>query len=129
MAEYVTFDLPLGLVIDEKVHRHGKMRLATTKDELDLQDDEVSGFNIRYRDITLLSKVISNIGDVSPVTVDTIKELFEADFLYLQLLYHQLNGDVGSKIVVQCPNCNVQTAVDLSSLYSDMSMYEEKNDS
>ena len=126
--DYIDFDLPLGLVIDEKVHRHGRMRLATTADELSLQDDDASGFNIRYRDISLLARVIDRIGDVSPVTPDTIRELFEADFLYLQLLYRQLNGDVANRIVVTCPTCGIQTEVNLANVYKDMSLYEEKKD-
>ena len=120
------FYLPLGLVKDDKVHRKGRMRLATTKDELDIQNDEDVGFNSRYRDILLLSKVIEELEGLRPVTRDMIENLFEADFLYLQLLYKEMNGELSSRITIECPACGDKTTIRIPSLYKDMGLYKEK---
>ena len=43
MSEQITFYLPLGLEIEGKIHKKGKMHLTTTMDELSIQDnDDVS---------------------------------------------------------------------------------------
>ncbi len=122
----IEFYLPLGLIKDDKVYRRGKMRLATTRDELEIQNDENTGFNTRYRDIILLSKVIEELEGLSPVSIEMIESLFEADFLYLQLLYKELNGEMDSHITAVCPFCGEETRVQVPSLYKDMSLYEQK---
>ena len=125
MSESIEFSLPLGLEENGKLLRRGKMHLATTKDELELQDDDMSSFNVRYRDISLLSRVIDSLDGVSPVTTDMIMNLYEADFIYLQLLYKQLNGDVDTKIRVKCPKCGSYTNVEVKDLYKDTGLYED----
>ncbi len=120
------FYLPLGLVKDGKVYRKGRMRLATTKDELDIQNNEEVGFNSRYRDMLLLSKVIEELEGLSPVTSEMIENLFEADFLYLQLLYKEINGELSSRITTECPSCGKKTTIRVPSLYKDMGLYKEK---
>jgi hypothetical protein len=99
------FYLPLGLIKDGKVFRKGKMRLATTLDELEIQNNEDVGFNTRYRDILLLSKVIEELEGLSPVTSEMIENLFEADFLYLQLLFKEIHGEMDSRMNAECPLC------------------------
>jgi hypothetical protein len=123
----VEFYLPLGLVKDNKVYRKGRMRQATTRDELEIQNEENVGFNPRYRDILLLSKVIEELEDVSPVTSEMIEELFEADFLYLQLLYKEIHGGMDSHVSVHCPLCGKKSLIRVPSLYKDMSMYKENS--
>ena len=98
MSECIEFTLPFGYVLDDKTYRNGKMHLATTGDELEIQDADEVGLNTRYRDMLLLTKVIDELDGIKPVTLDVIKDLFEPDFIYLQLLYRQLNGEIGSSI-------------------------------
>lgn len=76
--------------------------------------------NSRYRDILLLASVIDEIGDIKDVTKDTIMNLYEADFLFLQLLYKQVNGE-SSLITTQCPSCGKDFQFALADLYSDES--------
>lgn len=128
MENKIEFDLPLGYIKNDKCYRHGTMRLATTKDELELHDDLESNNNVHLRDIKLLSRVIENLDDISPVSEDIIKDLYEADFIYLQLLYNQLNSMAEESVVkVRCPQCEAYTSVQFKNLYKDMSLYEQAN--
>ena len=120
MSNTITFYLPLGLNIDGKIHKRGKMHLTTTLDELEVQAAEEVAMNSRYRDILLLASVIDEIGEISNVTKETIMDLYEADFLYLQLLYKQINGD-NSLISTKCPNCGQDFQFGLAELYADES--------
>ncbi|MCQ2584679.1 MAG: hypothetical protein MJ185_03740 [Treponema sp.] len=120
MSEQITFHLPLGLEYEGKLYKTGKMHLTTTIDELAVQEIEETGLNTRYRDILLLASVIDEIGEITNITKETIMELYEADFLYLQLLYNQLNGESGP-VSTKCPNCNSDFPIILSELYSDTS--------
>lgn len=126
MEETFDFTLPFGYTENGKEYRKGKMRLATTKDELEIQEGDEVGMNSRYRDIILLSKVIVELGDIKPVSVEIIKKLFETDFIYLQLFYKHLSGGAGSNIVVQCPCCRNMTNVRLSEVYTNMDLYKKE---
>lgn len=118
MSEQITFYLPLGLEYDGKIYKRGKMHLTTTLDELNVQAAEEVAMNSRYRDILLLASVIDEIGEITNITKETIMELYEADFLYLQLLYNQVNGDTNS-ITTKCKNCGSEFPIILSDLYAD----------
>ena len=120
MSNTITFYLPLGLNIDGKIHKRGKMHLTTTLDELEVQAAEEVAMNSRYRDILLLASVIDEIGEITNITKETIMDLYEADFLYLQLLYKQINGD-NSLISTKCPNCGQDFQFGLAELYADES--------
>jgi hypothetical protein len=126
--EGAAFYLPLGLSWEGKIYRKGHIRLATTLDELDIQGSDDVGMNTRYRDITLLAKVIEDFDTLKPVTVDMIEALFEADFLYLQLLYQDLNGGTNNRITSICPQCGARSVINLRHLYEDMSLYKQKED-
>ncbi|MCM1235946.1 MAG: phage tail assembly protein [Ruminococcus flavefaciens] len=126
MENAVSFTLPFGYEKDGKTHRTGTMHLATTGDELSIQDEDGTGMNTRYRDILLMTKVIDSIGDIQPVTVDVIRELYEPDFIYLQLLYRQLNGEAGTTLKTKCPFCGAVAEVQLAGLYDDMSIYQKE---
>lgn len=117
MSEQITFYLPLGLETEEKTHRIGKMHLTTTIDELNVQENEDVAFNSRYRDILLLASVIDEIGEITNVTKETIMELYEADFLYLQLLYNQVNGN-SKQPVTKCEKCGAEFSINLPELYA-----------
>ena len=118
MNNTITFYLPLGLNIDGVLHKRGKMHLTTTLDELEVQAAEEVAMNSRYRDILLLASVIDEIGEITNVTKETIMNLYEADSLYLQLLYKQINGD-NAPISTKCPSCGHDFQFSLADLYSD----------
>jgi hypothetical protein len=122
----IEFYLPLGLQWEDKMYRKGHMHLATTADELFVQDSDDAGLNTRYRDILLLSRVIDDLDGLQPVTAKMIETLFEADFLFLQLLYKELNGETDSKITVACPNCGAVSVLDIPQLYKNMDLYRQK---
>lgn len=109
------FRLPKGFVDEEgKVHRDGVMRLATARDEIvPLQDYRVQG-NRAYLVIILLSRVITKLGDLSRVNVETIEGLFSTDLAYLQEYYRKINEEGGTpKHHVTCPKCNHEMDVDM----------------
>jgi len=122
------FYLPLGLSWEGKTYRKGHIRLATTLDELEIQDSDNMGLTSRYRDILLLARVIEDFDTLKPVTHKMLESLYEIDFLYLQLLYQELNGETG-RITSACPECGAETVINLPRLYQDMSLYKQKESS
>jgi len=114
-TEY-NFRLPRGFV-DEAgtVHRDGTMRLATAKDEiLPLQDYRVQS-NRAYLVIVLLSRVITKLGSLERVQVETIENLFSTDLAYLQEFYRKINEEGSPRLHVGCPKCEHEFDVDLVS--------------
>ena len=110
-----SFKLPRGYVDEEgKVHRDGVMRLATARDEiLPLQDYRVQS-NRAYLVIVLLSRVITQLGDMKAVTVDMIENLFSTDLAYLQEFYRKINEEGGApKHHVTCPKCQHEMDIDM----------------
>jgi hypothetical protein len=100
------FTLPMGF-IDEQgtMHRDGVMRLATAADEiLPLKDPRVQK-NAAYLVVILLSRVITRLGGVDPITPKTIESLFAADLAYLQDLYNDINQVGNGHVPVTCPQC------------------------
>ena len=109
------FKLPRGFVDEEgKLHRDGVMRLATARDEIvPLQDYRVQS-NRAYLVIILLSRVVTKLGDLQHVTVDTIENLFSTDLAYLQEFYRKINEEGGApKHHVACPKCGHEMDVDM----------------
>lgn len=108
------FTLPCGYV-DERgdLHRSGIMRLATALDEVQpLRDARVQA-NQAYVAVLLLSRVVTQLGDIAPVTPAVVERLFAADFAYLQDLYVRMNEPSGAVAETQCPDCGARFAVDL----------------
>lgn len=99
------FTLPMGfLEEDGTLHREGTMRLATAADEiLPLKDPRVQK-NPSYLVVILLSRVVTRLGGVQPITPKTIEGLFAADLAYLQDLYNRINHGEGEHAVT-CPQC------------------------
>jgi hypothetical protein len=129
MSEGTTeFYLPLGLEWEDKVYRKGHIRLATTLDELEIQDSEELSTSSRYRDVLLLARVIEDFEPLRPVTAEMITSLYEADFLYLQLLYKELSGETAGRTTTTCPECGAQSALNVPRLYEDMSFYKQKEE-
>jgi phage FluMu protein gp41 len=100
------FTLPKGYIDAEgSLHREGTMRLATAADEiLPMKDPRVQK-NPAYLVIILLSRVITRLGSVNPITPQTIEGLFATDLAYLQNLYNDINQLGGAKATVTCPQC------------------------
>ena len=108
------FTLPCGYVDETgNLHRTGVMRLATALDEVQPLSDSRVQANAAYVAIVLLSRVITRLGSIKPVTPVTIERLFAADFAYLQSLYVHMNEAGGSIAETQCPGCGSRFAVDL----------------
>ncbi len=99
------FTLPLGyLDADGRAPPRGTMRLATAADEiLPLRDPRVQQ-NPAYLTVILLSRVITSLDGVEPVTPQMIEGLFAADLAHLQDLYNDINRVDGARPVI-CPEC------------------------
>jgi hypothetical protein len=111
------FELPRGLV-DKRgnVHRTGRMRLATARDELLPLNDERVRHNPAYLTVILLSRVVTKLGTLEEedITVSTIENLFATDLAFLQDLYRRVNTEGTTKAEVTCPACDTHFTVDLA---------------
>jgi len=109
------FTLPVGYVDGEgTAHREGTMRLATARDEiLPLRDPRVRE-NEAYLTVILLSRVITSLGEVSPINPGVVENMFAADLAFLQDLYRRVNAEGHTRIAVTCPSCEHDFAVDAS---------------
>jgi len=100
------FTLPIGyLDADGTLHRDGVMRLATAADEiLPLKDPRVVK-NPAYLIVILLSRVVTRLGSVSPITPKVIEDLYAKDLAFLQDLYNDTNRLEDTREDAVCPNC------------------------
>ena len=108
------FTLPKGYV-DEAgtVHRTGTMRLATAGDEiLPLRDPRVTA-NPGYLTIILLSRVVTQLGEVRDVNPKVVEGLFVEDLAYLQELYNRINKGQDLSLKTTCPGCGQEVEVRL----------------
>ena len=90
------FTLPKGYVDDSgMLHRHGTMRLATARDEIEpLRDARITGADDPYLTILVIARVITALGTLRQVTPHEVEGLFAADLAFLQDLYGIVNfGD------------------------------------
>jgi len=115
MQTEVEFTLPRGYVdAGGAVHRDGRMRLATARDEIEpLREVEVRQ-NQAYLSILLLARTITRIGNVTEITPELVEGLFAADFDHLQRLYERINSDGEAVGVVSCPACAHEFEVDMT---------------
>jgi hypothetical protein len=91
-----TFTLPKGYVDGSgTLHRHGTMRLATARDEIEpLRDARITGPDDPYLTILVIARVITALGTLRQVTPNEVEGLFAADLAFLQDLYGIVNfGD------------------------------------
>ena len=108
------FTLPRGYVDGEgQVHRRGRMRLATAKDEIDPLRDPRVRTNGAYLTIMLLSQVITRLGRVPEITAQVIEGMFSADLAYLQDFYRRINEVGTNRITVVCPDCERRFEVEV----------------
>jgi hypothetical protein len=117
MQTEVEFSLPRGYVDRAgKVHREGRMRLATARDEIEpLREPEVRR-NTAYLSVLLLARTVTRIGDITEVTPELIEGLYAGDFDHLQRLYERINTNGDAVGVVSCPHCAQQFEVDLTEI-------------
>lgn len=90
------FTLPKGYVdADGTLHRHGIMRMATARDEIEpLRDGRITGPDDPYLTVLVLARVISELGSLSRVMPNDVEGFFAADLAFLQDLYGIINfGD------------------------------------
>jgi len=109
------FVLPRGYVDDDgNVHREGRMRLATARDEILPQRDPRVRENEAYLTVILLSRVVTRLGSVGQVTPATIEGLFASDLAFLQDLYRRVNSEGTTHVAITCPSCKHEFAVDVA---------------
>jgi hypothetical protein len=87
------FTLPRGYVdSDGDVHRKGRMRLATARDELEpLRDPSVTGPDDPRLTILVLARVVEKLGELGWVSAEHIEGLFTVDLAFLQDFYGVIN--------------------------------------
>jgi hypothetical protein len=109
------FTLPMGYVdLDGNLHRDGVMRLATALDEIaPLKDPRVRS-NQAYLLLILLSRVVTQLGNLDHITPKVFEGLFAADLAYLQDLYCRINQTGHDRVQTQCPFCEKPFEVELS---------------
>jgi hypothetical protein len=91
-----SFTLPKGYVdASGTLHRHGTMRLATARDEIEpLRDQRVAGPDDPYLTVLVIARVVTELGSLPRITPSEIEGLFAADLAFLQDLYGIINfGD------------------------------------
>ncbi len=100
----VPFTLPKGYIgSDGELHRHGTMRLATARDEIEpLRDRSIDGPDDPYLTILVLARVITELGSLPSVNIGVVEGLFAADLAFLQDLYGIINfGDQNDVAALQ----------------------------
>ncbi len=109
----IPLTLPHGyLEADGTLHREGVMRMATAYDEIaPLKDPRVQA-NPGYLVVILLSRVVTRLGDVDPITPKVIEGLFAGDLAYLQDQYRRLNENGHGRLAVACPHCQGEFEVE-----------------
>ena len=99
------FILPRGYVDkDGNLHREGVMRLANAKDEIVPLNDLRVQRNRAYLIIVLLSRVVTQLGELEEVSATVIENLFAGDLRFLEEMYNRINEDE-AMVQVSCPEC------------------------
>ncbi len=110
------FTLPRGLAAGDQVQRSGRMRLATARDEIESMNDPRVLANEAYLPVLLLSRVIVQLGDLSPVPPQVVEGLFASDLAYLEDLYERLNSPERVALGAVCPHCSTQFQIQVAPL-------------
>lgn len=106
METVYDFTLPRGFVDSAgNVHKKGKMRLATARDEINATRDPRVLSNPSYLTIVVLSQVITQIEGLEVITASLIEGLFTADLAFLQDMYQRINDVEPPKMKAVCPHC------------------------
>ncbi len=108
------FTLPRGYIDkDGNLHKTGVMRMATAFDEIAPMKDPRVQANPGYLAVILLSRVITQLGDLDQVNPKVIENLFSADFAFLEDMYRRINDQGHNNVTVTCPACEATFAVDI----------------
>jgi hypothetical protein len=111
------FTLPRGYIdATGTLHKNGRMRLATALDEIEAIEHPQVQAKAAYLPVLLLGKVVTQLGDLSPITPRIIATLFAADLFYLQDLYLRLNGTETILLNTVCPHCQQELQVQAAPL-------------
>lgn len=115
--------LPGGLVDEQGVvHRQVEMASLSGREELLLTDRQRWG---RQAQITaLLSRCVRQIGAVSPVTPEIVRELLVADRAYLLLKLRQATFGEQVQATIVCPNQSCGNKMDIDFSISDIPIKE-----
>jgi hypothetical protein len=117
MRTEVPFTLPQGYVdASGNVHREGRMRLATARDEIEPLGDAAVRQNQAYLSVLLVARTVTRLGDVTEITPELVEGLYAGDFDHLQRLYERINSNGDSVGVVSCPNCAHDFEVDMTEI-------------
>lgn len=109
------FELPRGyLHSDGTLHRHGRMRLATARDELRPQMDVRVKENPAYLSVVLLSQVITALGTITDVHAGVVEQMYATDVAFLQDFYRRINSEGHTRAGVTCPACETAFEIDLA---------------
>src|ERR1700759_2307795 len=101
MRTEVSFTLPQGYVDGNgSVHREGRMRLATARDETEPLGDAAVRQNQAYLSVLLVARTVTQLGDVTEITPELVEGLYAGDFDHLQRLYERINSNGESVGVV-----------------------------
>ena len=87
------FVLPRGYVdASGTLHKEGRMRLATARDELEpLRDPTITGPDDPRLTVLVLARVVEKLGTVELITTHEIENLFAIDLAFLQDFYGVIN--------------------------------------
>ncbi len=105
-ASEFSFTLPKGYVDSGgALHREGVMRLATAADEiLPLRDPRVVQ-NPGYLTVILLSRVITQLGELQRIDPKIIEKMYSSDLAFLQNMYTTVNAVEPIVNSCVCPEC------------------------
>lgn len=115
VATEIDFVLPRGYVDRAgQVHREGRMRLATARDELLPLIDSRVRENPAYLSVVLLGRVVTKLGSLAEVDSHVVENMWASDVAFLQDLYRRVNTEGHTQAAVTCPSCAHEFTVDLA---------------
>lgn len=114
------FTLPRGYLDSAgQLHRQGRMRLALALDEMEAAHDPRVQANPAYLPALLLSRVVTQLGELAPITPQLMTGLFAADLAFLEDLYQRINAFDRTLINAICPYCSKQFPLQVAPLDQD----------
>jgi hypothetical protein len=109
------FMLPRGYLDEQgQLHRQGRMRLATAKDELTAHSEPLVRQQPAYLSVYLVARTVARLGTLNVVDRLVIEQLFASDLAFLQDLYRRINQFGHTEADVSCPACGHEFPVDVS---------------
>ena len=113
------FTLPRGYLDSAgQLHLYGRMRLAFALDEIEAANDPRVQANPAFLPALLLSRVITQLGNLPAITPQVITGLFAADLVFLEDLYQRINAFDQTLVQAVCPYCSQQFPLQVAPLAS-----------